>query len=93
VHVLSSLEFRLSTGTEPPPTPIDAKAYADRGLPWFELYDEALGDLGATERLRQARTLAELDALAPRGAGDESLADRDLPLRPIVPGGIRAGKR
>jgi hypothetical protein len=93
VHVLSSLEFRLSTGTEPPPTPIDAKAYADRGLPWFELYDEALGDLGATERLRQARTLAELDALAPRGAGDESLADRDLPLRPIVPGGIRPGKR
>jgi len=93
VHALNSLEFRLATGIEPPPTPIDAKTYADRGLPWFELYDEALGDLDATGRLHQAHTLAELDALTPGGAGDESLAERELPLRPIVPGGIGPGKR
>jgi hypothetical protein len=93
VHALNSLEFRLATGIEPPPTPVDAKTYADRGLPWFALYDEALGDLDATSPLRQARTLAELDALTPEGAGEMSLAGRELPLRPILPGGIGPGKR
>jgi hypothetical protein len=85
VHALSSLEFRLATGSEPPPTPIDAKAYADLGLPWFALYDEALGDLGAAERLRTARTLAEYDALGGGSTADESLAGRELPVVPIAP--------
>ncbi|HTV22277.1 MAG TPA: hypothetical protein VMG12_26495 [Polyangiaceae bacterium] len=59
VHALSSLEFRLATGIEPPPTPIDAQTYAERGLPWFELYDETLGDLAVADALRGATTLAE----------------------------------
>jgi hypothetical protein len=68
VEVSSPHDFRLATGLEPPPSPIDARTYAERGLPWFELYDEDLGDLGVSERLQQAPTLAEHDALDPDSA-------------------------
>jgi hypothetical protein len=89
IHVLGAHDFRLATGLEPPPSPIDAHTYAERGLPWFELYDEDLGDLGASELLEQAATLAEQDALHPdtRQLGSapprESIGERALVIRRI----------
>jgi hypothetical protein len=62
VHLLNSVHFRRITGIDPPPTPIDAKAYADRGLPWFDLYDETRGDIAVPERFVSVGTIAANDA-------------------------------
>ena len=61
VHIVNSLQFRELTGHEPPPTPIDAKIYTEHGLPWFELYDEAKGDLAPSDRLATAKTITARD--------------------------------
>ncbi|ROW08042.1 hypothetical protein VPNG_06109 [Cytospora leucostoma] len=45
VQILNSSAFRHVTGTEPPPCPIDAKTYAEAGLPFFELYEEKPSDI------------------------------------------------
>ena len=52
----------MITGIEPPLTPIEAKAYTDNGLPWFDLYDESAGDVSLSEHLAQVKTIAERDA-------------------------------
>lgn len=62
VHLLNSAQFSAVTGLEAPPTPIDAKAYTEAGLPWFILYDEPAGDVALSERLTQVKTVAERDA-------------------------------
>jgi hypothetical protein len=36
---------------EPAPTPVSARTYSDHGLPRFERYDEARGDLPPSEPL------------------------------------------
>jgi hypothetical protein len=61
IHILNSEQFREVTGLEPPPTPIDAKAYAEFGLPWFDLYDEERSDIAPAERLARTKTIAEMD--------------------------------
>jgi hypothetical protein len=61
VRIVNSLQFRELTGHEPPPTPIDAKIYTEHGLPWFELYDEAQGDLAPSDRLSTAKTITARD--------------------------------
>lgn len=90
VHVLNSLQFELATGLEPPPTPIDARAYSERGLPWFELYDEHRGDLAESERLSGVTTLAEYEArlqAIPAGPTPHALREQDLNVVPIRLGG------
>jgi hypothetical protein len=62
VHILNSAQFLTITGIVPPPTPVDAQAYTDYGLPWFALYDEGAGDVPVSERLTQVKTVAERDA-------------------------------
>jgi hypothetical protein len=61
IHILNSEQFREVTGLEPPPTPIDAKAYTEFGLPWFALYDEERGDIAPAERLARTKTIADRD--------------------------------
>ncbi len=51
VHLVNSAEYRELTGREPPPTPIDAATYTERGFPWFKLYDEEKADVPASRRL------------------------------------------
>lgn len=46
VQLFDASEFENITGFEAPPTPIDAKAYADHGYPFFELYEEESGVSG-----------------------------------------------
>jgi hypothetical protein len=62
VHILNSAQYREVTGEEPPPTPIDAATYTAHGLPWFDLYDEAQGDIAPSALLAEAKTIAERDA-------------------------------
>ena len=45
-----------------PPTPIDARAYTNAGLPWFELYDDHLGDIPASDVLANVKSVGGKDA-------------------------------
>jgi hypothetical protein len=47
IHLVNSQQFEAMTGRPPPPSPIDAATYTERGFPWFERYDEAAGTLPA----------------------------------------------
>ena len=40
VHLANSEVFREITGMDPPPSPIEAETYAERGVPWLEAYEE-----------------------------------------------------
>lgn len=62
VHVLNSEQYRELTGLEPPPTPVSPRVYTGYGFPWFDLYDEAAGDVAAPERLTEIKTIKEKDA-------------------------------
>lgn len=61
VHIVNSMTYREITGKEPPPTPISAKTYAQYGLPWFDLYDDKLGDISAPDTLKKVKTVKEKD--------------------------------
>jgi hypothetical protein len=68
IHIVNSMQFREITGSNPPPTPIDARMYTERGYPWFELYDEHMGDVAAPDELKNVRTVAEGDRGLPADA-------------------------
>ena len=61
VHIVNSMAFRDITGLEPPPTPVSARTYTDHGLPWFDRYDEARGDLPPSEALAGVKGVKEID--------------------------------
>ena len=62
VHIVNSLMYREITGQEPPPTPVTARTYAQYDLPWFDLYDDKLGDISAPEVLQKVKSVKEKDA-------------------------------
>lgn len=62
VHLVNTEQYRVITGQEPPPTPIDARTYTAHGLPWFELYDEHRADLAPADPLSQVKSVDELAA-------------------------------
>jgi hypothetical protein len=62
VHIVNSMMYREITGQEPPPTPVTAKLYAERGYPWFDLYDESKADIDAPENLQNVKSIKEMDA-------------------------------
>jgi hypothetical protein len=86
VHLVNSEHFREITGTNPPPTPIDAQVYTKHGFPWFELYDENRGDVAPPERLTTVKTIAEHDR--ERGIeaeGQESLEVSGTQIKKLSP--------
>lgn len=70
VHIINSEQYQDLTGLEPPPTPINAQAYTQYGLPWFALYDETQGDVSASETLSKVKTIQEQDGLEDNEALD-----------------------
>lgn len=81
VHIVNSAHYAEIVGRAPPPTPIDVHSYAKHGLPWFDLYDEAKGDVAPAAPLSGARTVAE----RARELGVESDdAAADLSASPLV---------
>jgi hypothetical protein len=64
VHLVNSLAWTQITGEPMPSTPVDVNAYIAHGYPWYELYDEHLGDIDASEALAQVKSVGELDAVA-----------------------------
>jgi hypothetical protein len=69
VHIVNSEQYRELTGLEPPPTPVSAQTYAEHGLPWFDLYDEAEGDVAPPEELTSVETIEEKEAETGTDAG------------------------
>lgn len=73
VHIVNSAQFRELTGLAPPPSPIDARTYTERGFPWFALYDEAREDLPAAPPLTSVKSVRERDAeLGIAGEADDT---------------------
>jgi hypothetical protein len=69
VHLVNSAQYRNMTGQDPPATPINAKSYAEKGLPWFDLYDEEKGDITGGEPLTTVKSIQEKEA--EKGSGRE----------------------
>jgi hypothetical protein len=61
VHIVNSMMYRQIVGQEPPPTPITAKTYQQYGLPWFDLYDDRLDDIAASNILSQVKSVKQMD--------------------------------
>jgi hypothetical protein len=61
VHIVNSMMYREITGKEPPPTPVTARTYAQYGLPWFDLYDDKLGDIAAPNELKKIKSVKQMD--------------------------------
>ena len=68
VHIVNSEQYRELTGSAPPPTPVDARAYTDRGFPWFDLYDEGAGDLFTRLSLAEIKSIRDVE----QGRGGEA---------------------
>ena len=84
VHLVNSLAYRALTGREPPPTPIGAKTYSERGYPWFSLYEEDLGDVAAPGVLGTVKTIAERDRERGRTAEDEGFEVDPSRITPLT---------
>ena len=67
--IVNSAQFREVTGEEPPPSPISAADYERLKLPWFRLFDEDLGDVRSSSKLRKLKTAAP---------GDESVEAKTI---------------
>ena len=62
VHIVNSREWTRITGEPLPPTPVDVRSYISAGLPWFDLYDDHLGDIDPSGVLAGVKSVDELDA-------------------------------
>ncbi len=94
VHIVNSLAYREITGKEPPSTPVTARTYAQYSLPWFDLYDDHLGDITAPDALRQVKSVKEMDAgkgFAPQQ--DDSSVDVGYVVKyPVDPNRVEDGE-
>lgn len=61
VYLVNSVAYSEITGKEAPPSPISAQTYAQHNFPWFDLYDETMPDLEASETLQQVKSVKEKD--------------------------------
>src|SRR5262245_60568588 len=62
VHIVNSMLYEQITGQRAPDTPVTAKTYAEHGYPWFDLYDEQLGDVDPSDVLTGVKSVKEVDA-------------------------------
>lgn len=62
VHIVNSMLYEQITGRKAPGTPITARTYAEHGYPWFDLYDEHLGDVDPSWALSGVKSIKEVDA-------------------------------
>ena len=83
IHLVNSDQFKELTGEEPPPPPISAKTYMDNRLPWFDLYDESAGDLPASKKLGQVKSVQEIDTHKGLVGQDDSIEVRESQVRKL----------
>ncbi len=84
--------IRNVTGSEPPPSPVDATTYTQHGFPWFQLYDEALRDVPASGRFERVKGVRERQAEREQTSGeiDRTVNIPGAQVRPLKVG--RAGR-
>lgn len=61
VRLLSVSAYSAITGEPAPDSPVDAAAYSQAGLPWFDLDDQAESAVAAAEALARVRSIRELE--------------------------------
>jgi hypothetical protein len=61
VHIVNSEMYKQITGQSPPDSPISAQTYSEMGYPWFDLFDEHLGDVAKSEVFDGVKSIAEMD--------------------------------
>lgn len=90
VYIVNTEQYQELTGREPLPSPIDAKTYTQFGLPWFDLYDEEMGDLPLSDKLKRVKSIRDIDqekSVIPR---DESIEVADSAIRKLhLPPGVK----
>ena len=69
VHLVNCAQYRNLTGQDPPATPINVKSYAEKGFPWFDLYDEEKGDIIGGELLATVKSIQEKET--EKGSGQQ----------------------
>lgn len=62
IHIVNAQMYEQITGEKPPASPISAQTYATHGLPWYDVYDEHMGDIAASEKLSGVKTVSQKDA-------------------------------
>jgi hypothetical protein len=85
VHIVNSAQYRALTGRRPPATPIDARAYTDNGLPWFDLYDEDRGHVAPGRRLTSVKSVRQKEAETLGASGDVDAESIEIPPQQIQP--------
>jgi len=71
VYIVNSEQYQELTGELPPPTPVSAQLYQAFDLPWFDLYDEALGDINPAEKLKGIKSVKEIDEEKEKAPGED----------------------
>lgn len=62
VHIVNSELYRQITGELPPPSPITVNHYTAAGYPWFQVWDQELGDVQGSNTLANIKTVGQVDA-------------------------------
>ncbi|MFN8372475.1 MAG: hypothetical protein U0694_06315 [Anaerolineae bacterium] len=62
MHIVNSMAFRSRSRARSRPTPVSAQTYAQHHLPWFDLYDDQMGDIDAPGALKGVKSIKEMDA-------------------------------
>jgi hypothetical protein len=78
IDLVDALGFEAVTGIQVP-APVDAKAYTQAGLPWFDVLEPTRRDIEAAERLAAVRSIADL-----QGHRDEPLAIPDAQVARLL---------
>jgi len=73
VYIVNSTQYKELTSLEPPPTPVSAQTYTQYRLPWFDLYDETQGDVAASEKLVEVKSIKEIEKGKAPQVGEESV--------------------
>ncbi|MEQ9460445.1 MAG: hypothetical protein RIG82_05795 [Phycisphaeraceae bacterium] len=55
VHLCDAATWKHITGEDPPTDPITARQYKKHGIPWFEHYNEELGAVEGSKRLKTVK--------------------------------------
>lgn len=66
LHIANSLSWRAITGEAPPTIPPTAAQYTEYGQPWFEYWDNELEALGGADKLKDLKSVAQIDAEKPK---------------------------
>lgn len=87
VHIVNSELWKEITGEDAPATPVSAQAYAQAGLPWYDLYDEGVPAVAGSATLTDVKTIAALDKQHgfEGQQNDTAIAETNIHKQPILP--------